>query len=152
MSNSFSTPWTIQSMEFSRPQYWSLSLLQEIFPTHGSNPGLLHCRQILYQVIHKGYWSGQPIPSPGNLPDPGIEPGSPALQVHSLPAELSGKQCKMIIQNVCLLSNDLERYNRMFYGISGVLFIVILQDIHRQLYTNLRTNVEIILLQQKISH
>ena len=37
------------------------------------------------------YWSGQPIPSPGDLPDPGIEPGSPPLQVNSLPAELSEK-------------------------------------------------------------
>ena len=36
----------IQSMEFSRPEYWSgsLSLLQGIFPTQGSNPGLPHCR------------------------------------------------------------------------------------------------------------
>ena len=32
----------------------SLSLLQEIFPTHGSNPGLRHCRWILYQLSHKG--------------------------------------------------------------------------------------------------
>ena len=31
----------------------SLSLLQGIFPTHGSNPGLPHCRQILYQLSHK---------------------------------------------------------------------------------------------------
>ena len=46
-------PWTIQSMEFSRPEYWS----------------------------------GHPFPSPGNLPNPGIEMGSPALQVDSLPAE-----------------------------------------------------------------
>ena len=38
------------------------------------------------------YWSGWPIPSPGDLPDsPGIKPGSPALQVDSLPAELPGK-------------------------------------------------------------
>ena len=37
------------------------------------------------------YWSGLPRPLPGDLPDPGIEPGSPALQVDSLPAELSGK-------------------------------------------------------------
>ena len=46
-----------QSMEFSRPEYWSgysLSLLQGIIPTQGSNPGLLHCRQILYQLGHKG--------------------------------------------------------------------------------------------------
>ena len=33
----------------------TLSLLQEIFPTQGSNPGLLHCRRILYQLSHKGW-------------------------------------------------------------------------------------------------
>ena len=32
----------------------SLSLLQQIFPTQGSNPGLLHCRWILYKLKHKG--------------------------------------------------------------------------------------------------
>ena len=32
----------------------SLSLLQGIFPTQGSNPGLPHCRQTLYQLSHKG--------------------------------------------------------------------------------------------------
>ena len=32
----------------------SLSLLQWIFPTQGLNPGLPHCRQILYQLNHKG--------------------------------------------------------------------------------------------------
>ena len=32
----------------------SHSLLQGIFPTHGSNPGLPHCRQILYQLSHRG--------------------------------------------------------------------------------------------------
>ena len=30
------------------------------------------------------YWSGWPLPPPGDLPDPGIEPGSPALQADSL--------------------------------------------------------------------
>ena len=37
------------------------------------------------------YWSGQPIPSPGNLPNPGIKSGSPALKEDSLPAELPEK-------------------------------------------------------------
>ena len=37
------------------------------------------------------YWSGEPIPSPADLPNPGIEPRSPALQADSLPTELSGK-------------------------------------------------------------
>ena len=32
------------------------------------------------------YWNGLPFPSPGDLPDPGIEPGSPALQADSLPS------------------------------------------------------------------
>ena len=92
----FATPWTIQSMEFSRPEYWngqpfpspghlpnpgieprspalqadplptepqvkprntgvgSLSLLQQIFPTQESNQGLLHCRQIIYQLSYQG--------------------------------------------------------------------------------------------------
>ena len=37
------------------------------------------------------YWSGLPFPSPGDLPDPGIEPTSPALQADSLPPESPGK-------------------------------------------------------------
>ena len=168
----------------------SLSLLQGIFPTWGSNPSLPHCGWILYQLSHKGnprilewvaypfscgsspprnrtkvsgiaggfytnwamreasfvskcciiflcvspswfthlrplvetvcsslsrvqlfatpwiiihqaplslgfsrqeYWSGLPFPSPGDLPDLGIEPGSPALQADSLPSEPPGK-------------------------------------------------------------
>ena len=35
------------------------------------------------------YWSGYPFPSPGDLPNPGIKPRSPALQANSLPTELS---------------------------------------------------------------
>ena len=51
----FATPWTTQSMEFSRPEtgVGSLSLLQDIFLTQGSNPGFPHCRRILYQLSHK---------------------------------------------------------------------------------------------------
>ena len=37
------------------------------------------------------YWSGQPFPSPGDLPNPGIEPRYPTLQPDSLPAEPPGK-------------------------------------------------------------
>ena len=37
------------------------------------------------------YWSGLPFPSPGDLPDPGIEPGSPTLQTDALPSEPPGK-------------------------------------------------------------
>ena len=37
------------------------------------------------------HWSGLPFPSPGDLPDPGIKPSSPALQVDSLLSEPPGK-------------------------------------------------------------
>ena len=36
------------------------------------------------------YWSGLPFPSPGDLPNPGIEPGSPALQTDALSSEPLG--------------------------------------------------------------
>ena len=49
----FETPWTVQSLEIFRPEYWS---------------------------------EEQPFRSPGDLPNPGIKPRSPSLQVDSLPA------------------------------------------------------------------
>ena len=55
------TPWTVVSqtplfMAFSRQEYWSglHSLLQGIFLTQGSNPGLMHCRGVLYHLNHQG--------------------------------------------------------------------------------------------------
>ena len=83
------------SLEFSRPEYWSGSLLQGIFPTQG-----LSLRSPALQVVSLP--SGPPG-KPKNtgvgslsllqacLLDPGIESGSPALQMDSLPAELPGK-------------------------------------------------------------
>ena len=71
------------------------SLLQGIFPTQGSNPCLPHCRQILYQLSHKRSprileWVASSISSGSSRPGNQIG-GSPALQVESLPTELSGK-------------------------------------------------------------
>ena len=37
------------------------------------------------------YWNGLPFPSSGYLPNPGIKPGSPALQAEALPSEPAGK-------------------------------------------------------------
>ena len=91
----------------------SHSLLQGIFSTQGSNPGLPHCRQMLYRLSHQGspvsnscdpmdcslpgssvngvlqprILEWVPFPSPGDLPDTGIEPGSPALQADSFSTE-----------------------------------------------------------------
>ena len=65
----FSTPWTV---------------------AYQASPSMGFSRQ--------EYWSGLPFPSPGDLPDPGIEPGSPALQADSLPSELPGKPLKSPIK------------------------------------------------------
>ena len=58
----FATPWTV---------------------AYQAPPSMEFSRQV--------YWSGFPFPSPGGLPDPGIEPGSPASQADTLPSEPSGK-------------------------------------------------------------
>ena len=50
-----------------------------------------HYVPLSMEFSRQEYWSGLPFSSPGDLPDPGIEPGSPALQVDSLLTELSGK-------------------------------------------------------------
>ena len=49
------------------------------------------------------YWSGQPFPSPGDLPNPGIKPRSPALQADSLPAEPPGKPKNTRMSSLSLL-------------------------------------------------
>ena len=57
----FATPWAVAyqippSMRFSRQEYWSglHFLLQRIFPTQRSNPGLPHCKRTLYCLSHQG--------------------------------------------------------------------------------------------------
>ena len=49
------------------------------------------------------YWSGKPFPSPGDLPNSGIEPRSPALQADSLPAEPQGKPKNINVGGLSLL-------------------------------------------------
>ena len=49
-----------------------------------------HQAPLFIGFSRKEYWSGLPFTSPGDLPDPGIEPGSLALQAVSLPTEPSG--------------------------------------------------------------
>ena len=64
-----SAPWTIQSMGFSRSEYWS----------------------------------GQPFPSPGDLPNSGIKPRSLALLANSLPSELPEKPMNNGVGSLSLL-------------------------------------------------
>ena len=53
-----------------------------------------HQALLSMRFSRQGYWSGLPFPSPRDLPNPGIEPGSPAMQADSLPTELQGKPQK----------------------------------------------------------
>ena len=52
------------------------------------------------------YWSGLPFPSPGDLPDPGIEPRSPALWADTLPSEPPGKA-----QNIKTVKKEKKKGN-----------------------------------------
>ena len=80
----FMTLWTIQSMEFPRPEYWS----------------------------------GLPFPSPGDLPNPGIESRSPALQADSLLSEPPGKPNNTGVGSLSLLQQIFPHRN--WTGISCI--------------------------------
>ena len=69
--------WRIPWME--EPGGLQFSSVAQSCPTLGDS---MDCRE---------YWSGLPSLSPGDLPDPGIEPGSPALQAVALTSEPLGK-------------------------------------------------------------
>ena len=57
-----------------------------------------HQAPLSMELSRSECWSGQPFPSPGDLLNPGIEPRSPSLQVHSLPSELPGKPHTFILK------------------------------------------------------
>ena len=60
----------------------------------------------VHGILRQESWSGLPFPSPGDLPDPGTEPGSPALQADSLLTEPPGKpkntgvDCQALLQGI----------------------------------------------------
>ena len=74
-------------------------------------------------------WSGEPFPSPGDLPSPGIEPRSPALEADSLPAEPPGKPKNTGVGSLSLLqrifptwelNRDLLQGRQILYQLSYV--------------------------------
>ena len=65
-----------------RLRWWWFSL-QVVSDT--ATPWTVLCKDPLPMGFpRQEYWSGLPVPSPGHLPDSGIEPGSPALQADAL--------------------------------------------------------------------
>ena len=59
----------------------------------------------VHWIFRQEYWNGLPFPSPGDLPHPVIEPGSPSLQVDSFPTEPPGKS---------------------YYGYMGIIYCTVL--------------------------
>ena len=57
----------------------------------------------VHGILQPEYWSGQPFPSPGDLPNPGIELKSHALQADSLPAVPQGKPQNTGVHSLSLL-------------------------------------------------
>ena len=101
----------------------SLSLLQGIFPTQGSNSGLPHCGQILYQLSHKGSprileWVAVPV-SRGSS-----QPRSPALQEDSSTAEPQGKSRNTRVGNLFLLQGifPTQELNQSFLHCRQILY------------------------------
>ena len=86
------------------------------------SPDPMHCSLVPLSMgfSRPEYWSELPFPSPGDLPDPGIDPRSPALQADSLPAEPPGKLTWINIINVLqyFLLNFPEMIFLFFFGIS----------------------------------
>ena len=71
------------------------------------------------------YWSGLPCPSPGDLPNSGIEPRSPAWQVNSLPFEPPGKpffsgKFGKIMNECCLLKGFTAGPSEAFDGVKPI--------------------------------
>ena len=59
-----------------------------------------HQAPLSMEFYRQEHWSGLPFPSPEDLPDPGIKPGSPELLADSLPSEPPGKS-KLKLKNNC---------------------------------------------------
>ena len=80
-------------------------LVAKLCPTLRPHGLLLTRLLCLWGFSRQEYWSGFPCPSPGDLPNPGIKPRSPALQVDSLPSEPLGKP---IVKRLLVYAYSLE--------------------------------------------
>ena len=77
--------------EYNGMKKWKKVLVAQLCPTVCDSMDFSPPGSSVHGILQQKYWSGLPFPSPGDLPKPGIEPGSLALQVDSLPSEPPGK-------------------------------------------------------------
>ena len=67
-------------------------MLSHSVVSNSATPRIVACQTPLFmEFSRQEYWSGLPCPTPGDPPNPGIEPRSPTFQAESLPAEPPGK-------------------------------------------------------------
>ena len=79
------------------------SVMSHALWPHGLQPARLFCP---WGFSRQEYWKSVACPSPGDLPNPGIIPRSPPLQVDSLPAESPGKPKNTGVGSLSLLQGD----------------------------------------------
>ena len=98
----------------------SYSVLSDSLRPHVATPWTVaHQAPLSLEFSRQEYWSGLPFPSPGDLPNPGIEPGSPALQEDSLPSEPL---------RMCFLSFDIKKMlnNKICWGV--LIYLLLLKE------------------------
>ena len=122
MSNSMEVPQEIKN----RMTIWSLNPTSERESVSHSvvsdslQPYAVHQSPLSMEFSRQEYWSSLPFPSPGDLPDPGIKPRSPALQADTLPSEPTGKLIVVISHQ---LKHDLFYTSLIWYIFHNVLNI-----------------------------
>ena len=94
------SPWVCKESDMTERLPLSL-LLQNFKNSHESESCTLSLCDPKFS--RPEYWRGQPFPSPGDLPNPGIKPRSPTLQADSLPAEPQGKPKNTRVGSLSLL-------------------------------------------------
>ena len=87
----------------------SSGLVTKSFPTRAIPWAVAHQAPLSMGLTRQQYWSGLPFPSPGDLPNPGTEPRSPALQADSLLTESPGNSMQ-IQMNVLVLRRTVVKY------------------------------------------
>ena len=103
---------------------WSRSVVSDSLRPHG------HQAPLSMGFSRQGYWSGLPFPSPGDLPDPGIKPRSPALQADASTSEPPGKPILYIIPNsqsiFLLFPHPLGSHEPVLLAVNTLIWLQIL--------------------------
>ena len=88
-------------------------LVAKLCLTLGAPWTVAHQPHLSMGFSRQKYWSGLTFPSPGDLPNPGIEPPSPAMEVDSLPTELQGKKLPDSSHLGCITLHSSQQWMRV---------------------------------------